>query len=59
MYLNQRGEEVKEQVLDVFDNIDRAQLNEVVFALLDHLKLRAVRTNNTKHGDWQTAIQIL
>ena len=33
------------------------ELQILVFGLLDHLQLTAVRTNATKHGDTQILIQ--
>lgn len=59
MRVNQAGQPIREQVLSVYDNIDRAGLNEVVFALLEHLGLEAVRTNATKHGDTQTVVRVI
>lgn len=57
MLINQKNEPIVEQVLSVYDDLDRSTLNGVLFALLAHLKLEAVRTNSTKHGGRQIIVR--
>lgn len=59
MQANQRGDEIEETVLSQYwpDDVTDDQMRQVVFGLLEHLKLEAVRTNATKHGDTQVVIR--
>lgn len=56
MRTNQRGEEVQEHVL-CQEDLNPGEAEVLLFKLLEHLNLEAVRTNATKHGDWQLQVR--
>lgn len=45
------------ETLMFIDQLTHEDLVQVVFKLLDHLKLNLVRTNCTKHGDTQLLLE--
>jgi hypothetical protein len=57
MLTNQRDQPVFTEPLFSFSGLASGELQQLVFQLLDHLQLTAVRTNATKHGDTQVLIQ--
>lgn len=40
-----------------FSDLSRDDLQEIVFQILDHLKLDVVRTNCTKHGNTEIVVR--
>lgn len=63
MIVNQRGEEVTEETLfgyvgDTFNTVSDQERNDAIALICQHLGIRIVRTNATKHGDTQLVIQI-
>lgn len=56
MRTNQRGEEVQEHVLWQED-LNPGEAEALLFVLLDHLNLIAVRTNATKHGNTELQLR--
>ena len=46
----------KERLIFI-DKLTHEELTEVVYKLLDHLKMDLFRTNMTKHGDMQMVIE--
>lgn len=57
MRVNQRGEPIEETHLGEFSDLTHDELQSLLFRLLDHLKLMAIRTNATKNGDTQIIIE--
>jgi len=55
--VNQRGEPVLEDYLYDFSSVSHDELQTIVFAILDHLKLEALRTNATKHGNTELIVR--
>lgn len=45
------------ETLMFIDDLTHDELTQVVYKLLDHLKLTLVRTNCTKHGDTQLLLE--
>ena len=50
MRVNQKGEQIVETYLSEYDALSHAELQEIVFKLLDQLSLCAFKTNATKSG---------
>lgn len=40
-----------------FSDLSEGELQVILFQILDHLKLDAVRTNRTKHGNTEIVVQ--
>lgn len=47
----------RETLNQYLNTLTHEELTEVMFKLLDHLKLSLVRTNCTKHGDTQLLLE--
>lgn len=47
----------RETMIRYCNDLTHEELTEVVYALLDHLKLNLIRTNCTKHGDTQLILE--
>lgn len=56
MRVNQQGDEIREFLL-FHGDMEPKDLEELLFMILDHLKLQAWRTNATKHGGWETQLR--
>lgn len=58
MAVNQKGELVVEEILYLgLTRINEDELHEIVDLILEHLQLRAVRTNATKHGNTEIRLE--
>jgi len=55
--VNQRGDEVFEEMLGEWSTLTPDELQTILFGMLDHLNLVAIKTNATKHGDTQIEIK--
>ena len=42
-----------EEILGDWSRVSEYELQIIIFAILDRLNIKAVRTNKTKHGDEQ------
>lgn len=47
----------RETMIRYCNDLTHEELTDVMFALLDHLKLNLIRTNQTKHGDTQLILE--
>lgn len=47
----------RETMIRYAHDMTHEELTDVVYALLDHLKLNLIRTNRTKHGDTQLILE--
>jgi hypothetical protein len=47
----------RETMIRYCHDMTHDELSDVVYALLDHLKLNLIRTNQTKHGDTQLILE--
>lgn len=56
-HVNQRGEPVFEDYLYDFSSVTHDELQTIVFGILDHLNLEALKTNATKNGNTQLIVR--
>jgi hypothetical protein len=57
MIVNQEGQEVNEEVLRWADQLDDDTTKQLILLTIQHLKLEAVRTNATKHGNTEILLR--
>ena len=56
-FTNQLGQPIVHEVLSA-DDVTEAEAKDLLFKLLGHLGLCAVRTNGTKHGNTELQLHI-